>query len=346
MTAAIVAAAVSASSNASRTHQAAVPKGFNRAGDILVTDQFNNRVLEINPKTQKIVWRFGTGSDFAAGNTVVAPNDAERIPGGRTLIAGTGAPAGTKGYPQGGAIDSRVFIVNAQKKIVWQYGVAGLSGNGPNRLNAPVAAVYLRNGHVLITDQGNQRVIEVNKAKKIVWQYGTTNVPGLDANQLNNPSSAELLPNGHILIADKSGNRVIEVNRAKKIVWHYGLPDDSSALDGPAFASRLPSGNTLIADSLHSRVIEVTKSKKIVFNYPTNRRPRSVIGPSPTRAVRLANGSTLIANQFDNQVLIINRAKSIVYHYGKIAVPGKTHGFLNAPHSAYRIGDYTGLTRP
>ena len=344
--AAIVAGSVSASATSPRKHEA-VPKGFNKAGDILVTDQFNNRVLEINPKTQKIVWSFGTGSAFAGSTTVIAPNDAERIPGGRTLIAGTGVPAGTKGYPPAGAIDNRVFIVNAQKKIVWQYGVGGLTGNRPNQLNTPVSAVYLPNGHVLITDQANQRVIEVNKAKKIVWQYGTTSVTGSGANHLDTPNSAELLPNGHILIADETNNRVIEVTRAKKIVWQYGSPDDAdSILHGAAFASRLPSGNTLISDSANNRIIEVNMSKHVVFNYPTNKQPGSLAGPNPTRAVQLTNGSILITNQFDNQILIVNRAKSIVYRYGKIGVVGKAHGFLNGPYSAYVIGDYTGMTKP
>jgi hypothetical protein len=338
----IVAGAVSASA-ASQRKQLSVPKGFNKSGNILVTDQFNNRVLEINPKTQKIVWRFGAGSFVAGGKTVVAPNDAERIPGGRTLIAGTGAPAGVAGYPKAGAQDNRVFIVNAQKKIVWQYGKAGA---GANQISAPVAAIYLPNGHVMITDQGNQRVIEVNKAKKIVWQYGTTGVSGAGVNQLNNPNSAELLANGHVLIADENNNRVIEVTKAKKIVWQYGSPSDTTALHGAAFASRLPSGNTLITDSVNNRIIEVNKAKHIVFQYPTNKQPGSITNPNPTRAVRLANGSILIANQFDHQVLIVNRAKSITYKYGKIGVSGKASGFLNAPYSAYKIGDYTGMTRP
>ena len=346
VTATIVAVTVSASTAAPRK-AAAVPKGFNRVGNILLTDQFNNRVLELNPKTKRIVWRFGTGSFVAGKKTVVAPNDAERIPGGRTLIAGTGAPAGTAGYPPAGAQDNRVFIVNAQKKIVWQYGKAGVAGSGPNQLNAPVAAIYLPNGHIVITDQGNQRVIEVNKAKKIVWQYGTTGVSGAGANQLNNPNSAEVLANHRILIADESNNRVIEVTKkTKKVVWQYGSPTNTAALNGAAFASRLPSGRTLITDVSNNRVIEVSKAKKIVFEYPTNKQPGSIAAPNPTRAVRLSNGVILIANQFDHQVLTVNRAKSVVWKYGKIGVAGKAHGFLNAPYSAYRIGDYTGMTRP
>ena len=112
---------------------------FNQKGNVLIADQFNNRVIEV-ARNGHIVWQFGTGSYMAGPKTVVAPNDAQRIPGGRTLIAGTGAPAGVTGYPAGGARDSRVLIVNKAGKIVWQYGKAGVTGTGKNRLNTPVQA--------------------------------------------------------------------------------------------------------------------------------------------------------------------------------------------------------------
>ena len=75
---------------------------FNQPGNILIADQFNNRVIEV-ARNGHIVWHFGTGSYLPGPKTVVAPNDAQRIPGGRTLIAGPGAPSGTTGYPPAGA---------------------------------------------------------------------------------------------------------------------------------------------------------------------------------------------------------------------------------------------------
>ena len=66
---------------------------FNTAGNILISDQFNNRVIEVNPNNHKIVWHFGNGSSTAGPHSVVGVNDAQRV-GWLTLIAGTGAPAG------------------------------------------------------------------------------------------------------------------------------------------------------------------------------------------------------------------------------------------------------------
>jgi uncharacterized protein YndB with AHSA1/START domain len=318
--------------------------GFNERGNILIADQFNNRVIEVD-RNHHIVWTFGTGSSVAGPDTVVAPNDAQRV-GTLTLISGTGAPAGTEPTCPDGCNDSRVLLLDARGRIVWQYGQAGVTGDGFNQLNAPVCAVYLPNRHVLITDQGNQRIIEVNREHRIVWQYGMTGVAAAGPNQLNNPNSAELLENGHILIADESNNRVIEVTRRHRIVWTYGNPSDTTILNGPAFASRLNDGHTLIADASNNRILEVDKWGAVVFSYDTSTRPGGVAMPAPTRAVRLRNGNTLISDQFNHQVIEITPAKVIVFSQGVLGLAGGGPTMLNAPYDAKVIGDYTGLTPP
>ena len=64
------------------------PGGFNHKGDILIADQFNNRVIEVNSQHQ-VVWQFGNGSNVAGPHSIVGTNDAERV-GGLTLSSGTG----------------------------------------------------------------------------------------------------------------------------------------------------------------------------------------------------------------------------------------------------------------
>ncbi|HXA59673.1 MAG TPA: hypothetical protein VNW94_10975 [Streptosporangiaceae bacterium] len=319
--------------------------------DILIADQFNNRIIEVD-RGHHVLWHFGDGSYVAGPHSVVGPNDAERIGFGLTLIAGTGTP-GNGTDPScpvvAGCPDNRVMLVSRHGNIVWQYGKAGVSGAGANELNTPVQATFLPTGNILVTDQANERVIEVTLEHKIVWQYGMTGVTGAGADQLNNPNSAELLPNGHILIADENNNRVIEVTRNHKIVWQYGAPT-SSLVSGTAFASRLPNGNTLITSSNDNRIVEVTHGKKVVLDYNTAARPGSFSAPLPTRAVRLRNGDTLISDQFNDQVIEINPARQIVFTQGVIDTTNgpDTTGFnkLNAPYDAKVIGDFTGLTPP
>jgi hypothetical protein len=317
---------------------------FNHRGDVLIADQYNNRVIELDG-ARNIVWSFGDGSSTAGPTSIVAPNDAERI-GTYTLIAATGAPAGAEPTCTSGCADNRVVIVDRNGKIVWQYGQAGVAGAGANQLNAPVSAVYLPNGHVLIADQGNQRVIEVNSQKNIVWQYGQTGVAGAADGQLNNVNSAELLACGDILIADEGNNRVLQVSREKKIIWSYGSPSDTTTLNGAAFASRLDDGDTLISDANNNRVVEVDPSGTVVWSFVTSARTGSVAAPNPTRAIRLRNGNTLISDQNNHQVITVNHAGVIVDAIGTIGVAGATKGELNGPYDAKVIGDYTGITSP
>ncbi len=318
--------------------------GFNQSGNVLITDQFNNRVIEVNPMTKDIVWSFGSGNPSACNpgpHTIIGSNWAERISGGLTIIAGTGVPANTIPQLPNGCVDNRVIVVNQAGNIVWQYGQAGVTGSGPNQLNVPVSAIQLPNHDLLITDQSNERVIEVNLNHQIVWQYGTTGVVGKGPNQLNNPNSAELLQNGHILIADENNNRTIEVTRSHKIVWQ-----DSQGLFIVAFASRLSNGDTLITDSGHARIVEVTQSKHVVFQYFTNTSPKSNANPLPTNAVRLSNGNTMIADQFNSRVFEITPQKQIVFQYGMTNVTGTGFNQLFDPYTGFVIGDYTAQTVP
>jgi len=159
---------------------------FNHPGNILITDQFNNRVIEID-KAGNIVWQFGGGPNNITASAIIGTNDAERV-GGLTLMAGTGIPPGVAQAAEAcfsaGCVDNRVPLVNNAGHFVWQYGQFGVTGCGPNQLNVPVQNTYLsqRNGddHVLITDQSNERIIEVRRSDKvIVWWFGQDNVSGM-----------------------------------------------------------------------------------------------------------------------------------------------------------------------
>ncbi len=312
---------------------------FNAEGNLLISDQFNNRAVEVDPESRTIVWSFGSGNPSLCNpgpGAIIGPNDAERLGDGLTLLAGTGIP---------GCADNRVIVVTHHGDIVWQYGQAGIAGSGPNQLNVPVFAIQLPNRNIMVVDQSNNRVIEVDRfSRSIVWSYGPASGPGA----LMNPNSAELLRDGHILIADENNNRVIEITRSGHIVWQYGSGDPgiTTPLDFAAFASRLPNGNTLITDSGHSRIIEVTEDKRTVWQYVTNKGPRSNTAPLPTNAVRLESGDTSIADQFNHRVLIVNEDKQREFQYGRTNVAGNTHGLLNGPYTSFVIGDYTGQTPP
>jgi hypothetical protein len=318
---------------------------FNHPGNILITDQFNNRVIEID-REGNIVWQFGGGPANVGPSAIVGTNDAERV-GGLTLMSGTGIPAGASPACPSGCVDNRVLLVNHHGKIVWQYGTFGVTGSGPDQLSVPVQNTFLTlpNGqpHVLITDQGNNRIIEVRVFdKQIVWQY----------DGLNNPNAAELLHNGNVLISDENNNQTLEVTHvygSPSTVVHTYTQAGGVPFSGVAFASRLPNGHTLITDSNNSRIVETDESGADFWHFFTNTRAGSNPSPLPTRAVRLADGTTLISDQFNHQVIRVDEEGEIVASYGTINTPGynlHNASVMNGPYSAYVIGDYTGITPP
>jgi hypothetical protein len=336
---------------AHHSHHSHHSHGFNRDGNILIADQFNNRVIETDT-AGNILWSFGLGPNDFSPNSIIGCNDAQRV-GRFTLMAGTGTPPGVIPQSPDGAPDNRVILVNEDGQIVWQYGQFGQTGSGPNLLNTPVQCTWLPNFHVLITDQANGRIIEVNLAKQIVWQYPGSNTNAAD--QLNNPNSAELLENGHILIADENNNRAIEVTRADEIVATFTV---SGSLGACAFASRLDNGDTLLTDAGNSRAVEVDANDNFVWQFVTDTDMNSVAAPLPTRAVRLKNGDTLISDQFNNRVIRVSHAGAIVASYGLPLAGGgaignnvgydlhTTQNGLYSPYDAKVVGDYTGLTPP
>jgi len=330
---------------------AKVSNEFNQPGNVLIADQFNNRVIETDPYGA-IVWSFGLGPDDFSASSIIGVNDAERV-GEYTLMAGTGTPAGVIPQAPGGVPDNRVILVDKNGKIIWQYGQFGQTGSGPNRLNTPVQCTFLPNMDILITDQANNRIIEVNLKKKIVWAYPGVNTKAED--QLNGPNSAELLENGHILIADQGNNRSIEVTRGDRIVRTFTAGGTANIV---AFASRLDNGDTLLTDAGNSRAVEVDTNDVVVWQYVTDTDPLSVTAPLPTRAVRLKNGDTLISDQFNNRVIRVSPEGAIVASQGLPLAGGgaignntgynqnTTEKGLYSPYDAKVIGDFTGLTPP
>jgi hypothetical protein len=328
---------------------------FNRPGNILIADQFNNRVIETDSNGD-IIWQFGLGPNDFSASSIIGVNDAQRV-GPFTLMAGTGTPAGVIPQAPDGVSDDRVILVDPKGKIVWQYGQFGVAGSGPNQLDTPVQCTWLPDAHVLITDQANNRIIEVNLRKKIVWQYPGSNTN--ESDQLNGPNSAELLENGHILISDQGNNRAIEVTRGDQIVRTFTAGGTANIV---AFASRLENGDTLLTDSGNARIVEVDANDNVVWEFFTNTDTNSVPSPLPTRAIRLKNGDTLISDQFNNRVIRVDMAGDIVASYGLPLAGGPVDPFpfgnnagydlhttqkgLYSPYDAKVVGDYTGLTPP
>jgi len=182
-------------------------------------------------------------------NELSSPVQNTYLPNGDVLITDQG--------------NQRVIEVERRSKnIVWQYGMTGTAGNGPNQLNNPNSAELLGNGHVLISDESNDRAIEVNRAHQIVATYTAHGT-------VSGVAFASRLPNGNTLITDSNNNRIVEVDGSDNVVWEYATNTDPASNSNPlpTRAVRLKDGTTLISDQFNHRVIAVNSSKATVRSF-------------------------------------------------------------------------------
>jgi hypothetical protein len=166
-----------------------VQSTFLRFYHILISDQGNNRVIEVNLRKQ-IVWEY-PGPNTNPEDQLNAPNSAELLENGNFLIADEN--------------NNRAIEVTRAHEVVRTFTAEGTLG-------AVAFASRLDNGNTLLTDAGNSRAVEVDANDKVVWEYFTNTDPlSVPAPA---PTRAVRLHNGDTLISDQFNNRVIRVNPA------------------------------------------------------------------------------------------------------------------------------------
>ena len=97
-------------------------------------------------------------------------------------------------------------------KEIWRYNIM-----------SPWAAIRLKNGNTLITDEKEYLTREVNRKGETVWEFnGKTDLPA-EYQFASAPQSCTRLANGNTIFTSRGvrgqGPQLIEVTRKKKIVW-------------------------------------------------------------------------------------------------------------------------------
>lgn len=109
------------------------------------------------------------------------------------------------------------------------------------KIPSPWAAVRLRNGNTMITDEHDVLTREVNRAGETVWEIRNTDVP--EEYRYGNAQSATRLANGDTILCSRGGKnrgpQLVEVTPEKKVVWvlqdwqHFGPASAVQILDEP-----------------------------------------------------------------------------------------------------------------
>jgi outer membrane protein assembly factor BamB len=108
---------------------------------------------------------------------------------------------------------SRSNVVEYDKNFnaVWSYPI-----------RSPWAAIRLKNGNTLVTDEGDNLTREVNTKGETVWEFKNTDLP--EAFQFSSaPQSCTRLANGNTIFCSRGNNgkgpQIVEVTPDKKVVW-------------------------------------------------------------------------------------------------------------------------------
>lgn len=95
-------------------------------------------------------------------------------------------------------------------KEIWKYEIA-----------TPWAAIRLKNGNTLITDEKDILTREVNAQKETVWELKPGDLP--EAYRFINTQTCTRLANGNTIVCSRGGDgkgpQLVEVTREKKVVW-------------------------------------------------------------------------------------------------------------------------------
>ena len=125
---------------------------------------------------------------------------------------------------------NRVVEYNKNFEEIWSYDIP-----------KPWAAIRLKNGNTLITDESDVLTREVNPKKDTVWEVSKADIP--DQYWYGNSQSVTRLANGNTIICSrggaKQGPQLVEITPEKKVVWvlqdwqHLGPATAVQVIDEP-----------------------------------------------------------------------------------------------------------------
>jgi N-acetylneuraminic acid mutarotase len=282
-------------------------------GDILIADDWNNRLLIVDPQG-RVRWQFPRPGDLAPGQHFMLPDDAFFSPNGRDIIATE------EEY-------STVSVISiARHKIIYRYGTPGVPGSGPNFVSNPDDAMMMPGGDMITADIKNCRVLllspparQVHRPRRIL---GTTGVCGHNPpHEFGSPNGAFPTTNGSYIITEITGDWATQMSLSGHVAWSAHPP----GVAYPSDTNEVYPGRYLTADySPAGQVVEFNSHGRLLWRFGGLNHP--------SLALPLPNGDILVNDDYNHRVIVIDPVKNkIVWQYGHTGVPGTAPGYLNDP---------------
>jgi len=280
------------------------------AGDLFISDFFNNRVVEI-PAGGGAAIAFnpivnGQGLYNPAGMAVDGAGDLYIADGLNARVvevpAGGGAATAIDPtvngvalvFPNEIALDGAgdLFIADGWHERVVEVPAGGgtpiafspvVDGQG---LSGYVEGLALDTaGDLFIADSGNSRIILVPAGGGAPQSYD----PVADGVGLNFPNSVAVDAAGNLFITDEYNNRLVEArvgSQAGTVIYQIL---DGESLNSPGDLYIDQAGNLFLGDYGNNRLVEVVRSQPPAVNFPTATPVGSVDTTDGTQTVQIQN---------------------------------------------------------
>jgi hypothetical protein len=282
-------------------------------GDVLIADDWNNRLLIVDPRG-RIRWRFPRPGDLARGQSFLLPDDAFFSPNGKYIIA----------TEEENSVVSVISI--ARHKIVYRYGTPGVPGSASNHVSNPDDAMMMPDGGLITSDIKNCRILllappsrQLHRPRRII---GTTGVCGHNPPQeFGSPNGAFPTTNGSYLVTEINNDWVTQMKLSGRVAWSTHPP----GVAYPSDTNEVYPGRYLTVDySQPGQVVEFGSSGHLLWRFGGLNHP--------SLALPLPNGDILVNDDYNDRVIVIDPVTNrIVWQYGHKGVAGTAPGYLNDP---------------
>jgi hypothetical protein len=279
-------------------------------GDILIADNWNNRLLIIDPHG-RIRWQFPRPGDLQRGQSFLLPDDAFFSPDGKYIVATEEE-------------DSVISVIDiAAHRIAYRYGTPGVPGSANNQVANPDDAMMMPGGRIITADIENCRLLilrpPAHRPHRVIGQTGTCwhNPP----TAFGSPNGAFPATNGRYLVTEINGDWASEIGLHGHLYWSTHPP----GVAYPSDTNEIYPGRFLTADySSAGQVVEFNSHGRLLWRFGGLNHP--------SLALPLPNGDILVNDDYNDRVIVIDPITNrIVWQYGHTGVPGTAPGFLNDP---------------
>jgi hypothetical protein len=282
-------------------------------GFLLIADRGNNRVLVVDP-SHRIVFRYPSRRDLAAGRRLFYNDDTFVEPGGRALIANE---EDNHAIVQIGIADHTLQVL---------FGRPGQLGADNQHLNTPDDAYGLPNGSFTVADAYNCRILFI-RSGRIIRALGHSGRCYHHPPRAFGPVNGDTpMPDGGVLVSEIPGNWIDDIWPDGRLRFAVRAP-----VSYPSDPQPLPGGRILLADyASPGHVLIMNRHGRVLWRYgPAHGAGRM---DHPSLAMALPNGDIAVNDDFRQRVIVIDPRKNrIVWQYGHTDQPGTAAGYLNTP---------------